>query len=109
MFLPVLASQSRIVLVPTSTCDSVCIRRKRHAVDRIRMPSEGAYVSAGVYIPEPDCVAITTTCDSVCMRSKRHAEDRRRMPGERVRMFLPVLASQSRIVSSKLPLAIVFP
>ena len=52
-------------------------------VDPIRMPGEGAYVSAGVGIPEPDCVVPTTTCDSVCIGRKRHAEDRIRMPGER--------------------------
>ena len=46
------------------------------------MPSERAYVSAGVSIPEPDCVVVTSTCDSVCIGRKRHASDQIRMPSE---------------------------
>ena len=58
------------------------MRSKRDAGDRSRMPSEGAYVCAGVSIPEPDCLVETTRSDSVCMRSKRDAGDPRRMPSE---------------------------
>ena len=82
MFLPVLASQSRTVSSKLPLAIVFASGENATLKTQTRMPSERAYVSAGVSIPEPDCVVVTSTCDSVSMRRKRHASDISRMPGE---------------------------
>ena len=71
----------RMVLSPPLV-ERLTIWAKRHAIDQIRMPSEGVQNVPCINIPETDGSVRTPACERLTIRAKRYAIDNPRMPLE---------------------------